>query len=320
MKKIWIIIFILILTGCVNSNPTTISKDKETTVEDKMTISIDDQSYTYDVVSHATNGTKEGPVYTGIEKENLMFWSGRPKVGLIEGDFYQNSFIFDGNYIAYLTVVKDLHNDEILMAEFDELTPDNYYSSQWQGQTKRLSGYANWQMENPRTDVTLVTVVNAMNLLEYQIVNENRLKGDFYTPVGASNSGRNGYIPLANIMAEEIKEESLYNYKSITQNIENGLTARLSIVFEKSTSKIIDISYDEYFPDYIGDIENEGWLNYLRQSKYHSPLYNQNVEHSFKNYVNELKKEIIDLQSFAVEIDTNIISPSFIEMSKELYE
>ena len=68
--------------------------------------------------------------------------------------------MFDGGYTALIDVV--VKDQQIQLVEFDERGPKNYYSEEWAGVTKRLSGYANFQANNARTDQSLVTVVNTM--------------------------------------------------------------------------------------------------------------------------------------------------------------
>lgn len=126
-----------------------------------------------------------------------MFWSGRPSVGIVVGNYYYEE------------------------QEFDEKGSNNYYFTEWAGQTKRLSGYANFQAQNNRTDAPLVTIVNAMTFLEHQMITQNSLVGNFYSVKGASNSNsvRNGFIPVAEELSKKLgkksDEEILWNYKRL---------------------------------------------------------------------------------------------------------
>ncbi|MGM0218518.1 hypothetical protein [Enterococcus sp. AZ126] len=276
------------------------SKESDAPVETVLgEFSKNNHTYSFDVVTGATNGAYEGTAYTGKEKQEKMYWSGRPELGEIIGDYYHEEYEFDGGYVASLDVVKK--DDQLIAIEFDEKGPDNYYSADWAGETKRLSGYADFQAANNRTDITLVTIVNAMTFLEHQMLEQNSLTGDFYSVRGSSNSVRNGYIPAANKLSERIANESKEKYYGLTKELGEGLYGRLIIIKDKDTNKIIDAKYDEYFADTQEEINDADLKQYSRQSKYQSRTYSEESNQNFKKLADELQKEILNKQTLKID-------------------
>lgn len=275
-----------------------------------------EHEYNVDVVTGATNGSYSGTAYTGQEKMEKMYWSGRPEIGVVTGEYYYDTFQFDGGYLATLDVVTQ--SDKLISVEFDEKAPDDYYSTEWAGQTKRLSGYANFQAGNSRTDVTLVTLVNAMTFLEEQMLEKNSLIGDFYSVKGASNSVRNGYIPLAEQLNKKFKNKSNETYYSLTKSLGRGLYGRLIVIKDKSRDKITDLRYDEYFADSKKEILDESMKDYFRQSKYFSRTYSTKSGQNFRGLVDELKKEVLNQQKLQVTINDSSLEGNYSQFTKEM--
>ena len=180
----------------------------------------------------------------GQEKINAMYWSVQPPKGIIVGDYYSGKKVFDGGYEAYAEVV--VNNNEIVHIELNERPPITYYASEWAGETKRRSGYGFFQAKNARTNYTLVTLINGMSYLEWQVLKNQKLDFDYKTLFGSSNSAKNGFVPLLKEMAKEVKEKaSDKRYVGITQPYDCGISTRLEVIDEKG--KIVDLKYDVIF-------------------------------------------------------------------------
>lgn len=288
------------------------------TVEDNKpgVFSKNNHEYSIDVVTGATTGQYSGSAYSGENKRERMFWSGRPELGEVIGDFYHYRLEFDGGYLATLDVVKQ--GDKIILVEFDEKSPSNYYSADWSNQSKRLSGYANFQAENSRTDITLVTVVNAMTFLESQMLEKNTLVGDFYSVKGASNSARHGYIPLAEKISKKVNRHSKEIYHGVTKELGKGLFGRLIVIKDKVSNKIVEVRYDEYFSDSKAEIEDTNLKEYYRQSKYESSLYSTNSGQNFKKLAEKLTKDIIGTQSLNIKIKDPSMEKNYSQLKDDM--
>lgn len=289
MKKTLVIIMCLLLSACAPSK-----KEEENQSSNRAKIDINGQISEFDIISGATTGKVEGPAFKGDEKAERMKWSGRPKIGLIEGDYTFDSLNFNGGYLATVAIIQDSKTKDIISVRFDEKAPENYYAPEWQNQTKRTSGYANWQMENERTDVSLVTIVNAMTYLESQVLENNSVTGNFKNPKGASTSAVEGFIPLLAQVEPKLKSTSPLKIISVTRELGGGIFGSLQVVYNKETNKIVDFHYDEFFADEKGEITEETLQKYYRQSKYQSPSYLTDTNSSFKDDVNKYRSSIVD--------------------------
>ena len=190
----------------------------------------------------------------GQEKINAMYWSVQPPKGIIVGDYYSGKKVFDDGYEAYAEVV--VNNGEIVHIELNERPPITYYASEWAGETKRRSGYGFFQAKNPRTDYTLVTLINGMSYLEWQVLKNQKLDFEYKTLFGSSNSARNGFIPLLKEIAKEVQGKTTNKrYVGITQPYDTGVSTRLAVIYENG--KIVDLKYDEIFADDKKDIKNK---------------------------------------------------------------
>ncbi|MFB5336982.1 hypothetical protein [Enterococcus faecalis] len=300
------------------TNATSVKQEEQTNTNDqpkesaaKVSYERNGHTFEVDAVSGPTVEANNGQ--SGIspeEKAQKMYWSGRPEIGEVQGDYYHHEVVFDGGYTALIDVV--VKDQQIQLVEFDERGPKNYYSEEWAGVTKRLSGYANFQANNARTDQSLVTVVNTMTFLENQMVTENRLDGAFQTAKGQSNSANNGYLPAARALAKEIKEPSKEHYTSLTEDFGEGLSGRLTVITLKDSGKIIDLRYDEYFADTEEEIKDAKLKAYSRQSKYFSKDYAQKSGENFKKEVDDLRKKAIE--------ENKLVSPTNEEAWSENYQ
>ena len=230
----------------------------------------------------------------GQEKIKAMYWSVQPPKGIIVGDYYSGKKVFDGGYEAYAEVV--VNNNEIVHIELNERPPITYYASEWAGETKRRSGYGFFQAKNARTNYTLVTLINGMSYLEWQVLKNQKLDFDYKTLFGSSNSAKNGFVPLLKEMAKEVKEKaSDKRYVGITQPYDCGISTRLEVIYEKG--KIVDLKYDEIFADDKENIKNPVLREFYRQSKLESIEYNRITNKSFRTFVNTLRREVLRSQS-----------------------
>ena len=230
----------------------------------------------------------------GQEKIKAMYWSVQPPKGIIVGDYYSGKKVFDGGYEAYAEVV--VNNNEIVHIELNEKPPITYYASEWAGETKRRSGYGFFQAKNARTNYTLVTLINGMSYLEWQVLKNQKLDFDYKTLFGSSNSAKNGFVPLLKEMAKEVKEKaSDKRYVGITQPYDCGISTRLEVIYEKG--KIVDLKYDEIFADDKENIKNPVLREFYRQSKLESIEYNRITNKSFRTFVNTLRREVLRSQS-----------------------
>lgn len=260
---------------------------------EKITTTINGYEYHYDVVTGATVENKEKTTPMDYEEKlKQMFWSPKPSVGFVKGDYYHAEATFDEGHLASVDIVKD--GDKIVFAELDEIVSPTYYAKDFAGSSKRYSGYAFLQAKSQRTDKTLVTLVNSLTYLEHQIVQENRLAGEFKTVRGSSNSINRGFLPTIATLTEQVAKPSGQYYYSLTKDMGDGITARLLVVTENG--KIIKAKYDEFFGDTQEAISSPDMKQFYRQSKYHSITYPQLTNVDFKAFADSLASSIIESQ------------------------
>lgn len=318
----------LLLVACGgNSDSTKSSNTKEKTEQTQTKNKENKEKYVYerngheyevDTVSGATTGEYSGTEYKGEEKQEKMYWSGRPEVGTVKGDYYTDTIDFEDGYIGTADVV--IAGDKLVLVEFDERGPDDYYSETWAGQTKRTSGYANFQAENDRTNVTLVTIVNGMTILEDQMMKNNSLTGDFVSVKGSSNSVRRGFIPLAEKIDSEIKKGATLTYQAVTKDLGDGLFARLIIIKDKNNGKITEAKYNEFFADTKDEIKNEDDKQFYRQSKYDSITYADESGVDFKKISDELTDKIVKDQTLDIAPSDETIKSHYDSVATDMKE
>ncbi|MBO0472842.1 hypothetical protein JZO86_03865 [Enterococcus ureasiticus] len=302
------------------SSETAASTEKKTekTVND---VTFENTSYNYDVATGATQttfGSNPKPLYTYEEKLKKMFWSNQPPIGLMEGNYFTNDGYFDVGNKGIVEIVTDDTN-KIINVEFNEYGAENYYASKYAGANKRLSDYAFFQAQNPRTDTTLVTVVNGITFVEKQMREENRIEGNFETVKGSSTTARQGLMAIATELKDEIKQPSKTKYIGYAEDFGDGLIGRLQLPV--TDGKIETARYDEYFADQPEKIVEDQLKKYYRQSKYFSLDYNEETNNDFVAFADKLTKEIVDQQSLSVENSelTNHLSfGSYQKLSKHI--
>ncbi len=308
MKKICICLLLFILIGCTSSNSGLVANQNSFIDHNSDKVIINGHEYNYDTTSGATvlpSRSADGVEYVPMsleEKEKIMHWTATPPLGLIEGEYY---FIdhkfghFNDKYDALIDLV--IKDGKIVHVEMDEKLSPTYYNKTWANQKKRRTGYTFFQFSKPRTDITKVTWANGVTFLEYQILKYNSLNIDFSTVYGSTNSARDGFIPAVNLLKEQIKKPSGQYYIGYTKETNEGLLARLQLVFEND--KIVKASYDEIFPDTKEAIKSESLKKYYRQSKYDSIEYQADFNNQFNKFSDALVAKIIENNSLEFEAD-----------------
>ncbi|MHC5227089.1 hypothetical protein ACYSNW_02285 [Enterococcus sp. LJL99] len=298
---------VLVRPPLVNQSTTESSVSTEEIVTEEVTerkaneLTFEETSYNYDVVTGATQttfGSNPKPLYPYEEKLAMMFWSNQPPLGLMKGNYFTNDGYFDVGNKGIVEIVTD-DSGKIINVEFNEYGAENYYESKYAGANKRLSDYAFFQAQNPRTDTTLVTVVNGITFVEKQMREENRVDGNFETVRGSSTTARQGLMAIAAELKDEIRQPSQTKYIGYAEDFGDGLIGRIQLTV--TNGKIDSARYDEYFADQPEKISVEELKPYYRQSKYFSLAYNEKYQNDFVNFSDSLTKEIIAKQSLAID-------------------
>ena len=299
-----------------SSSSESMPSSEETEEKGVNELSFENTEYRYDVVTGATQttfGSNPKPLYTYEEKLKKMFWSNRPPLGLMEGNYFTNDGFFDVGNKGIVEIVTD-DTAKIINVEFNEYGAENYYASKYAGANKRLSDYAFFQAQNPRTDTTLVTVVNGITFVERQMREENRVTGNFETVKGSSTTAREGLMTIAAELSDEIKQPSKTKYIGYAEDFGDGLIGRIQLTI--TDGKIDSARYDEYFADQPDKIVADQLKKYYRQSKYFSLEYNEETNNDFVTFADGLTKAILDQQKLAIENGELTKHPSFASYQK----
>lgn len=228
-----------------------------------------------------------------------LFWSVQPPPGLIKGDYYHEEMRFGASYegaLGHLGAIDVVtQNGRLIMVDLHEQCSPTYYTRLYQNADKRLSSYSFFQASKERTAKTGVVLANGFSNLEQQMVEENRLTGDFYLLTGASNSINRCMLPLAEKVAKKLESPSGQVYYGLSRQVEPGVTGRLQVIL-KGTS-IVQVFYDEIFADTPEEIPDPDCKPYYRQSKYHSLDYCSPRGPGFNALVDELIGHIIKKQN-----------------------
>lgn len=224
-----------------------------------------------------------------------LFWSVQPPAGFIRGEYYRAEnwfaphFSGDCGYHGILEVVRE--NGKLQMVEFNEINNPTYYIKRYQGVSKRLSDYGFMQATKERTAKSGVVLVNGITHLEKQMVEQNRLAGDFDLLTGASNSIKRSMLLLAEEIDKKLKTPSEKRYYGLSESVGIGVTGRLQVVKEKG--KIISCFYDEIFADEQDEIEDLELKPYYRQSKYYCFDYVSTIGAGFNTIVDLLAEKVL---------------------------
>ncbi len=126
------------------------------------------------------------------EKAIDLEWDAQPTLGIIKGDYYKVEERFRQGHLGVLEVVQN--DNKIVEVEFNEMTRPNYYKRYYQDVPKRNSEY-NFDMGLAKGAAWIQSVVK----VEKQMIEEQRLTGEFDVVSGASNSIEQAMVPLAEI-------------------------------------------------------------------------------------------------------------------------
>ncbi len=218
-----------------------------------------------------------GPWHEDNESELISWTAQPPYTGLVKGDYYHAELYYSGRWGAkghkgMLDVaVKD---GNIVFAEFNENTMDNYYVRHFQGLSKRRTEFQFFQdFHDKRRSVAYGTVLaNGFKYVEDQILEKQDLAGDFDLLHGASFSMKS-MIGLTKDVDAQIKDPNHKKqlYYGYVENFGYGLTGWLQVVVEDG--KIVRCFYDEIFADHTAEIVYDDLKQFYRQSKYESSTY-----------------------------------------------
>ncbi len=246
-----------------------------------------------------------------------LFWSVQPPAGLVKGEYYREENWFaphfpgDRGYHGILEVVRE--NEKIQMVEFNEINSSTYYIQRYQGVSKRLSDYGFMQATKERTAKSGIVLVNGLMHLEKQMVEQNRLIGDFDLLTGASNSIKRSMLTLAERIDEQIKIPSKKYYYGLAEPVGKGITGRLQVIIEKG--KIVSCFYDEIFADTQEEIEDSELKPYYRQSKYFCLDYVSTIGAGFNTIIDLLGEKVVENQQL-----TSLDGLPFTEQPKRAQE
>ena len=214
-------------------------------------------------------------------------WDAQPQLGLIKGDYFKAEERFRQGHLGYLEVVKN--EDKIVEVEFNEYTRPNYYNRKYQNVPKRNSEY-NFSMGEAKGAAWIESVVK----VEKQMIDEQRLTGEFDVVSGASNSIEQAMVPLAEKINAVIGEPSGMKYYALAEELGGGLTGKLKVIVQDG--KIIECRYDEIFANSPDDIEDAKLKKFYRQSKYESIEYDEPSRIGFNVQMDELNKKVVETQ------------------------
>lgn len=246
---------------------------------------------------------------TSDDKAEELVWSIQPKLGIIKGDYYRVEERFRQGHLGIMEVIKN--EEGIAHVEFNEMTRPNYYHRYFQNVPKRMSEY-NFDMGAKKGAAWIQSVL----LVEKQMIEEQRVSGEFDMVSGASNSINQSMLPLALKLESSLSEASTQKYYSIAEQLAGGLTGSLKVVLEDG--KIISVRYDEIFADSKDDIENEKLKEFYRQSKYDSVEYEEPSRIGFNVQMDALNEKVVSTQNLldlselpAVDTSGNYASSGF---------
>lgn len=214
-------------------------------------------------------------------------WDAQPTLGLIKGDYYKIEERFRQGHLGVLEVVQN--DGKIVEVEFNEMTRPNYYKRYYQDVPKRNSEY-NFDMGAAKGAAWIQSVVQ----VEKQMIDEQRLTGEFDVVSGASNSIEQAMAPLAEKLNSQLSSASGMKYYAIAEELGGGLTGKLKVIVQDG--KIIECRYDEIFANSPDDIEDPELKKYYRVSKYESIEYHEPSRIGFNVQMDELNKKVVETQ------------------------
>lgn len=236
--------------------------------------------------TEAPVNTPATEISTEVEQAELE-WDIQPPLGIVKGDYYSIEERFRQGHLGILEIVKQ--DDKLVYIEFNEMTRPNYYERYFQNVPKRLSEY-NFSMGDKKGAAWVQSVV----AVEKQMIEEQRVTGEFDTISGASNSVNQSMIPLAEKLEPLLEQPSAKKYYSIAEKLGGGLTGFVQVVIENG--KIISVRYDEIFANTPEEIEDPALKAFYRQSKYESVEYQEPSRIGFNIQMDALNAKVIETQ------------------------
>lgn len=215
-------------------------------------------------------------------------WDAQPTLGIVKGDYYKEEERFRQGHLGVLEVVQN--DGKIVEVEFNESTRPNYYKRYYQDVPKRYSEY-NFDMGAAKGAAWIQSVV----AVEKQMIDEQRLVGEFDVVSGASNSIEQAMVPLAEKVNAKLGSPTGAKYYAIAEDLGGGLTGKLKVIVENG--KIVECRYDEIFANSPDQIEDEKLKKHYRVSKYESVEYHEPSRIGFNVQMDELNKKVIETQN-----------------------
>ncbi|MDU1279909.1 MULTISPECIES: FMN-binding protein [Clostridium] len=224
---------------------------------------------------------------TTVGQDINLEWDAQPTLGIIKGDYYKIEERFRQGHLGILEVVQN--DGKIVEVEFNEMTRPNYYKRYYQDVPKRNSEY-NFDMGLAKGAAWIQSVVQ----VEKQMIDEQRLTGEFDVVSGASNSIEQAMAPLAEKLSTELSSPSGIKYYAIAEELGGGLTGKLKVIVKDG--KIIECRYDEIFANSPDEIEDPELKKYYRVSKYESIEYHEPSRIGFNVQMDELNNKVVETQ------------------------
>ena len=222
------------------------------------------------------------------EKAIDLEWDAQPTLGIIKGDYYKVEERFRQGHLGVLEVVQN--DNKIVEVEFNEMTRPNYYKRYYQDVPKRNSEY-NFDMGLAKGAAWIQSVVK----VEKQMIEEQRLTGEFDVVSGASNSIEQAMVPLAEKINAQIGNPDGTKYYAIAEELGGGLTGKLKVLVKDG--KIVECRYDEVFANSQDEIEDAELKKYYRLSKYESLQYHEPSRIGFNVQMDELNAKVVETQN-----------------------
>ncbi|VYU50580.1 Uncharacterised protein [Clostridium paraputrificum] len=222
------------------------------------------------------------------EKAIDLEWDAQPTLGIIKGDYYKAEERFRQGHLGVLEVVQN--DNKIVEVEFNEMTRPNYYKRYYQDVPKRNSEY-NFDMGLAKGAAWIQSVVK----VEKQMIEEQRLTGEFDVVSGASNSIEQAMVPLAEKINAKIGNPDGTKYYAIAEELGGGLTGKLKVLVKDG--KIVECRYDEVFANSQDEIEDAELKKYYRLSKYESLQYHEPSRIGFNVQMDELNAKVVETQN-----------------------
>lgn len=261
------------ISGCTVSSTAIIEGTKKALTDAGIDISKYEKS--------STNTSESGQDAFDLE------WDAQPQLGIVKGDYYKVEERFRQGHLGTLEVVQN--DGKLVEVEFNELTRPNYYKRYYQNISKRFSEY-NFDMGASKGAAWIQSVVS----VEQQMLDEQRLTGEFDVVSGASNSIEQSMLPLAEKLNATIGNPTGEKYYSIAEDLGGGLTGNLKVIVKDG--QILECRYDEIFANSPDDIDDPKYKKHYRTSKYESVEYHEPSRIGFNIQMDALNDKVVETQ------------------------